>query len=314
MALALVKSINAPRIGRKETGFEGMTNQELIEYFLNKQKSDKTKPVYRGVIEKFDKFVNKPFEDVSKKDMEDFSLLIDHFAPATKLRYYATIRAFFTWLAWAEIIKEDENPSKGSFKKYSQSKDLASKCLAPSEVEAIREVARTDARKYAMIATIATTGMRISELCAMKWSDMFKTYNKDTGNEDWCLRIEGKGGKIRYAFLVEGTLKALLELRKNGGFDPSDDTYVFLRLYKKEWGRMTETGARIIIESLAKKAGVKDDFTPHWFRHTFLSQVLANGASPRDTQFCAGHSSLRTTEIYLEHLGTNVSKFYPVLF
>ena len=118
--------------------------------------------------------------------------------------------------------------------------------MAPSEIEAICEVARSDVRKYAMIATIATTGMRISELCAMKWSDMFLTYNKDTDKEDWCLRIVGKGDKVRYAFLVEGALRALIELRKDGVFDPSDDTHVFLRLYRKEWGRMTVERARSI--------------------------------------------------------------------
>jgi integrase/recombinase XerD len=311
LILASVTSINA---GRKKTRFEGMSNQELIEEFLSSQRAVKTRAVYRGVVERFSEFVGKPFADVVKKDMADFSKTVDHMAPSTKQRYYATVRALYTWLVWAGVVSDDENPSKGSFRKITPKKDLASKCLTPAEVEAIREVARSDYRKYAMIATLATTGMRISELCAMKWSDMFLTYNNETGKDEWCLRINGKGDKVRYAFIVDGTLRALAKLRKGKEFDPSDETYVFLRFYRKEWGRMTEAGTRGIIEDLAAKAGVKTAFTPHWFRHTFLSQVLANGASPRDTQYYAGHSSLRTTEVYLEHLGTNVSKFYPVEF
>jgi integrase/recombinase XerD len=316
MGLAIVKSTisNVPFAGRKLTGYEGMNNQELIEDFLNFQDSAKTKLVYRGVIEKFDKFVQKPFVDVVKRDMAEFSITIEHLANPTRQRYYCTIRSFFTRLVDVGVIEEHKNPSQGIFKKLKYSKDIASRCLTPTEVELFREAARPDRRKYAMVATLATTGMRISELCDMKWSDMFLSHNQETGEEDWCLRIVGKGNKTRYAFLVEGTLKALAQLRKNGMFNPSDNSYVFLRLYKKEWGKLTEAGAWRILKALGKKAGIRDAFTPHFFRHTFLTQVLAHGASPRDTQFSAGHSSLRTTEEYLECLGTNVSKFYPVQF
>lgn len=313
MGLALVKS-TLPFAGRKLTGYEGMSNQELIEDFINYQDAEKTKPVYRGVVEKFDKFVQKPFAEVNKSDMARFSKTFEHLAKSTRQRYFTTIRSFYARLVVVGVVHEHENPAQGIFKKLKYTKDLASRCLTPSEVELFREAARPDPRKYAMVATLATTGMRISELCDMKWSDMFKSYNQETKQDDWCLKIVGKGNKVRYAFLVDGTVRALAQLRRNGMFDPSDDGYVFLRLYRKNWDRMTEAGAWKILKDLAKKAGVRGAFTPHFFRHTFLTQVLGNGASPRDTQFSAGHSSLRTTEEYLECLGTNVSKFYPVEF
>lgn len=296
----------------KLTGFEDLSNEELITAYTTTLKSAGTKRVYKIELNKLNSFVNKPFKDVSKLDIINYNQTITTPSDATRQRIYGTIRAFFKWLVWAGVIWENENPVQGTFKKLTPNVDIASKCMLVSEIEAVKQAAYPNARDYAMIAVMATTGVRISELVNMKWADMFQVYDKEVNGLVWYIKIIGKGNKLREVFIKKGTELALIRLNGGNPIDPTKEGYIFTRIRDKKVDKLTVNGARWIIDGIAEKAKVK--LTPHWFRHTFLSQAANNGAPIREVQNVAGHSSIRTTEGYLWAQGTKVANYFPVEF
>jgi len=246
--------------------------------------------------------------------MMDYNKVMDTKSDATRQRIYATLRAMFKWLEWAGIIDDKENPVKGTFERLTPELNIASKCLEVEEIKALEATGWDDALDYAMVAVLSTTGVRIRELVNMKWTDCFRKYDPKTGTNDWFVNVLGKGNKYRDCFLPVGTVAALVRLRNGQQIDPSLDEPIFTRLYTKKIGKFTPEGARRRLEDLAVRAGITKPFTPHWFRHTFVSQAIDNGANPRDVQYSAGHSSFRSTEKYMWLMGKKVGNFFPVQF
>lgn len=297
----------------KVTGYENLSNKELIDSFLSKYPSKGTQSTYRSALNKFNRFVNKPFDSVTKRDMIDFNGSLKTPSDYTRQREHATVRSFYEFLVWAGVVSGGDNPSQGTFKKMTPTSKLSSKCLTVEEVEAMKKVAYPVARDFAMVAVLATTGTRINEMLGMKQSHCFRKYVKELDGEGWFITIDGKGSKSREVYLPDGTVWALERLLGHS-LDPSQDEYFFQRLYRGTIGKLTDDGARYGLEAMAKKAGITKKFTPHWFRHTFVSQLVDSGANPKDVQIVAGHSSFRSTEKYLWAIGKTVANLYPVQF
>jgi len=250
---------------------------------------------------------------VSKLDLVKYNQSLATKSDATRQRKHATVRSFFTWLVWAGVIWEDENPAKGTFKKITPHSDIKSKCLLAEEVQTLMDLSHPIARDFAMIMVLSTTGVRISEMINMKWSEMYQAINQETKQLGWFIPVITKGNKLRTVFLREDTVYALARL--NGGpINPERPGYVFTRLFDKTVTKLTPEGTRKAIKLIAERAGVKGDFTPHWFRHTFASLSTNNGAPVRDMQAVLGHASIRTTEKYLWSQDVKVANYFPAHF
>ncbi len=290
------------------------TNLQIIDDFLSTKKSEQTKKVYRVELQKFANFVNKSFDEVTNWDIIDFNkvLMANSKSDATRQRIYSTIRSLYTWLVKMHVISAEQNPTNGTIEKLTPHVDLENKFLTVKEVEAFKEKAKPNARNYAMVAVLATTGLRISEALGINWNDI--VYLETPEGSGWFASVTRKGGKKQNIFLPDGTYEALMRLRRNIPINPKDDSPVFTSLFAGQHKRITATGARKTLEQIAKAAGIEKEFTPHWFRHTFVSQCIAAGANPRDVQWQAGHSSFRTTERYLHAMSKGVGKFFPVKF
>lgn len=212
-----------------------------------------------------------------------------------------------------DVVEKENNPAS-AIDKFSPKKSSVNKSLTVREVESIKEVSYSNARNYALVAVLATTGMRISEVIGMNWSDIFRQDVEEGEGYDYFVHILRKGNKKQAIYLPEGTIKALMRLRRNRPLDESDDSPVFTAKWGAVNKRWTVNGARKILEQLATKAGITRPFTPHWFRHTFVTQCQRKGAPIRDIQWQAGHEKLETTEQYMWATGRGVGKFFPVKF
>lgn len=156
------------------------------------------------------------------------------------------------------------------------------------------------ARDRAILEVLFSTGLRVSELAALK-----KTKISLGKNE---FSVKGKGDKIRVVFLSDDALDALdtyLKLRK----DKSPSLFIphkqkksvkkqIEEMDEKESSGLTPRTIQRIIKKYAHRAGITKDITPHTLRHSFATNLLTHGADIRAVQEMLGHSSITTTQIY----------------
>lgn len=149
-------------------------------------------------------------------------------------------------------------------------------------------------RDGAVLGTLFSTGMRVSELCSL---DRDKT---DTTQGE--LSIKGKGGKIRVVFLSD---EAKENINKYLAKRSDVDEALFIRIPKSKTFsknsnlRLTPRSIQRIVKKYATKAGiVGKKVSPHSLRHTMATDLLRNGADIRSVQSMLGHSSITTTQIY----------------
>jgi integrase/recombinase XerD len=163
-------------------------------------------------------------------------------------------------------------------------------------------------RNKAILETLYSCGLRVSELVTLKISDLFF--------DEGFIKITGKGNKQRFVPVAKSTQK-YIELYKNNirthlnigkGFE---DT-LFLNRRGKQ---LTRAMIFTIIKTLAVKINLSKNISPHTLRHSFATHLLENGADLRSIQMMLGHESITTTEIYVhldrKHLTQILHTFHP---
>ncbi|HNV53129.1 MAG TPA: tyrosine-type recombinase/integrase, partial [Tenuifilaceae bacterium] len=164
-------------------------------------------------------------------------------------------------------------------------------------------------RNKAIIETLYSCGLRVSELVNLKLTELFF--------DDGYIRVIGKGNKER---LVPIGHKAIRDINQylqqrndvNSRIDQEYKNIVFLN----RWGRqLTREMVFTIIKKYAKLAGITKNISPHTLRHSFATHLVEGGADLRAVQEMLGHESIQTTEIYThldrEYLRETILKFHP---
>lgn len=156
-----------------------------------------------------------------------------------------------------------------------------------------------DLRDKAILEVLFSTGLRVSELCKLKRTDInFK--NKKNGIIEFSVR--GKGKKVRVVFL---SLEAGNFLKKY--LDKRNDVspWMFVRMDKaagkssvRDEEPMTPRSVQRLVQKYALIAGISKQVTPHTLRHSFATDMLKNDADIRTVQAMLGHSSITTTQVY----------------
>ena len=156
--------------------------------------------------------------------------------------------------------------------------------LSKEEVKSMIETTR-NFKHRAILAVIYSAGLGISELISLRPSDI------DSDRKQ--IRVIGKGNKYRYTLLSENTLEMLRIYWR--AYTP--DRYLFEGQMKGE--PISRLTIRILFKNAAKKTGINKQATVHSLRHSFATHLLENGVNLKIIQSLLGHSSLRTTSIYL---------------
>lgn len=143
-------------------------------------------------------------------------------------------------------------------------------------------------RDKAILETFFSTGLRLSELCAL---------NRKIDLKRGEISVRGKGDKLRVVFLsdrAKGAIKNYLEKREDAG----EALFASLTKQGKAIGRITPRAVERMIEARAKEAGIPKKVHPHQIRHSFATDLLINGADLRSVQELLGHANIATTQIY----------------
>lgn len=175
--------------------------------------------------------------------------------------------------------------------------------LYPEEVEALLQSAKSAVRDQALLETLFSTGMRVSELTSLDRDDI-----RENSTE---LAIRGKGNKVRVVFLSEAARQAIQDyVERRQDVDPA----LFIR-HKAGAGkaddlRLTPRSVQRLIKKHAAAAGITKDITPHTLRHSFATDLLSNGADIREVQQLLGHASITTTQIYTHLTDTRLREVH----
>ncbi|HZW08437.1 MAG TPA: tyrosine recombinase XerC [Phycisphaerales bacterium] len=226
----------------------------------------------------------------------------ENYSAATMARKIATLRSFYKWaerrgLAGANPMTLIRTPR--------QSKRLP-KAITVEQVERLL-AAPGDAdvlgrRDRAMLETLYSTGIRVSELVGLNVIDL------DAAGE--ALRIRGKGKKERLVPLGTHALTAIRRYSESVEDDPrfaacwaADRRSAAPLFINKHGGRLSSRSVRRKLDKYLREAGLDPSISPHTLRHSFATHLLDNGADLRSVQELLGHQSLSTTQVYT-HLTT----------
>jgi len=224
-----------------------------------------------------------------------------NYSPATMARKIATLRSFYKWAQKRGLVPS--NPMT-MIRTPRQSKRLP-RAITVEQVERLlsapddREA--LGSRDRAMLETLYSTGIRVSELVDLDVDDL------DEQGEG--LRVRGKGKKERLVPLGSHALAAIRHYRQvlaaderlSGAWNPDRrDRPLFVN---KHGGRLSSRSVRRKLDKYLKQVGLDPSISPHTLRHSFATHLLDNGADLRSVQELLGHQSLSTTQTYT-HLTT----------
>lgn len=269
---------------------------------LEKASSANTIDAYMRDLDKFLRFVadeGKNFTQVELEDLHHFAaLMVDVGISSTSLsRILSGVRSFYHFLVLGDVLETNPTELLEFPKKPQHLPDV----LSVEEIDAIEEVIdlsqQEGQRNKAIIETLFSCGLRVSELIGLKISGLFL--------DEMFIKVEGKGSKQR---LVPISEKAVHELqlyfmdRNLLAIPPEYQDYVFVSFRRKK--PLTRVMVFLMIKDLVAKAGVKKTVSPHTFRHSFATSLLEGGANLRAIQAMLGHESIATTQIYT-HIDTS---------
>ena len=280
------------------------TLSNYITDYLNycrfrKHLNSKTLKAYQIDLKQYLYFSNDYPQCLSKNTVDSFiTILHTQYKPKSVKRKIASLKAFFHYLEYIEVLPS--NPFSKLDIRFREAKLLpktiplhsihtflstmyAQKELATSEYQL-----RCCIRDIAVIELLFATGIRISELCALKTSDIdLKTKN---------ILIWGKGAKERILSIGNPEVIAALKLyQQTFEKEISLCGYFFVNRLQNN---LSDQSVRFMINHYAALAGIKQHITPHMFRHSFATLLLEQDVDIRYIQHMLGHSSISTTEIY----------------
>lgn len=267
---------------------------------LERGLSANTLEAYQRDLEKllvYLKQTGKHVVDVQLEDLQAFAAGLHDIGigPRSQCRILSGVRSFYNFLAIDGYRDDDptellESPTLG---------EHLPEVLTTAEVDALEEsidLSKWEGhRNRAIIETLFSCGLRVSELTNLKLSNLYL--------DDGFVRVNGKGSKERLIPVSPRVIKELgwwFDDRQQMTIKAGEEDYVFLN---RRGAHLTRTMILIMIKRQAKAAGILKTISPHTLRHSFATALLEGGADLRSIQAMLGHESIGTTEIYT-HIDT----------
>ncbi|MBR1416429.1 MAG: site-specific tyrosine recombinase XerD [Bacilli bacterium] len=275
---------------------------KYIDYLKYERKlSNNTVISYEQDLKDLYLFFNEKIIYVSYKDLVKYINSLTNLNARSIAHRITVINSFYNFLIINEVIKK--NPCE-NIKSPKLPKKLPN-YLTIEEINNLLNIRLENAYDYrnkAMLETLYATGLRISELINLQFS------NIDLNNAT--IRVIGKGSKERIVPInevAEKYLRIYINNYRNEILRLVNSDYLFISNAKKP---ITRQGFFKIIKKECERAGIKKDVSPHVLRHSFATHLLANGADLRVIQELLGHSNISTTEIYTHVIDEKLKKDY----
>jgi integrase/recombinase XerD len=226
----------------------------------------------------------------------------------SQARILSGIKSFYKFLLMEDIIRDDPSHLIESPKLGRKLPDTLSFEEIEQLLNSIDLSTPEGARNRAMLETLYSSGLRVSELVDLKLSNVYF----DIG----FLRVTGKGSKERLVPIGRDAAKYLRiyieQVRCHVPVKKTHENYVFLN---RRGSALSRVMVFMIIKDLAREIGLQKNISPHTFRHSFATHLIEGGADLRAVQEMLGHESITTTEIYThldrDYLRQVIRDFHP---
>lgn len=282
---------------------------------LEKSLSANTVQAYIHDVGFLSRFLSQAYPDLRISELElthllSFITLIngEEYAAASQARIVSSLKSFFNFL----LLEQEITQSPALFLEIPKLQRKLPDVLSIEEVnlmlESIDRSTPDGQRNLAMLETMYSSGLRVSELIQLKISNLYP--------EVGYIKVIGKGNKerlvpigddaVKYITIYRETVRVHIPVAKG------QEDMLFLN---KRGSAMSRVMFFLIVKKLAEKAGIQKNVYPHTLRHSFATHLVENGADLRAVQEMLGHQSITTTEIYT-HLDTSflqqtLKKFHP---
>ncbi len=274
--------------------------KDFSDYLKTKNYSNNSYISYLSDLYYFYMFIHKDLVKVTEEDIRDYLdyLNLQKEKTTSVRRKISTFKTFYKFLYLNNYIDKKDYPLvKIAYPKLE--KKLPKFVYYNDLLEILKESLNDSdgIRDRLIIEMLYATGVRVSELVNIKYSDI------DFNNRR--IRVCGKGNKERivyYGEYAEDALKEYMSTHKK-----NEENYLFTN---SRGGNLTDRGVRYIIDNIMNKLSIKVHVTPHVIRHTFATDMLNNGCDIKIVQELLGHSSLRTTEIYTHVTNERLKQVY----
>lgn len=277
-------------VGQPVRFTSAQSDQQLINLWLH-DKASHSERAYRADVARFLTYVGKRLGEVTLEDVHAFSDTLSApgnggkpvMTPAGR-RALAAVKSLMSFGQRVGYLQFNVGAAV-QVKRDSQGR-LAERILSESEVHRILAI-ETSLRNRVLLRFLYHTGIRVSELCALKWRDML---SNDDGSGT--VIVSGKRGKERNVQVSPSMWADVLLLRG----EAVPDSPVFL---SARGGSLTASQVWRIVRSAATAAGIGGNVSPHWLRHSHASHAIDRGAPIPLVRDTLGHASIATTNIYV---------------
>ena len=253
---------------------------------------------YASDIDKLRRYFTEiiPISSPLKLNYEELSAFIRWisevgFSARTQARMISAIKSFFKFLLLENEINDDPSHLLATPRLQRKLPDTLSVEEIDLLISSIDLSTNHGTRNKAMLETLYSSGLRVSELITLKLSDYYP--------DDNYIKVKGKGYKERLIPIGNSAIKYnkiyFESVRNHMVIKPGEEDFMFLN---KRGAHLSRIMIFMIIKDLAKEAGIAKTISPHTFRHSFATHLIEGGADLRAVQTMLGHESITTTEIY----------------
>lgn len=259
--------------------------------------SDNTLEAYSKDLDKLLRYLEAEgiaYREVTTAQLQTFvATLLDLGITSRSIaRILAGVRTFYKFLYLESEISTDpcellESPARGS-----RLPDVLTLSEIDRIIAAIDLTKAEGQRDRAIIETLYSCGLRVSELCHLQMSDLFL--------DEGFIRVHGKGKKERLVPISQSAIAELrlwFEQRAEVAIRPGHEDVVFVSF--RRGTALSRITVFHIVKTLCQAAGIRSTVSPHTFRHSFATHLLEGGANLRVIQEMLGHEEIGTTEIYM---------------
>lgn len=247
---------------------------------------------------------------VELKHLQDFLAWINEIGMSaySQARIISGIKSFYKYLLLENLLSQNPTELLESPKIGRKLPDTLSLEEINKIIDAIDLSTPEGQRNKAMLETLYSCGLRVSELVGLKLSDLYF--------KDEFIKVVGKGNKERLVPIGSVAIKYILIYKDQVRIHvPVKKEYEDILFLNKRGAKLTRVMVFTIIKQLAAKTGLKKRISPHTFRHSFATHLIEGGADLRAVQEMLGHESITTTEIYThldrDYLREAIIRFHP---
>jgi integrase/recombinase XerD len=271
--------------------------KDFVSYLkIEKGLAENSILAYQHDVDKLKEFASSKSslpDQLSYDDLKQFlSTLYDlGLSARSQARIISGIKQFYGFLLLENLIKEDPSELLEQPKLGRKLPEVLTIEEIDSLLAAIDLSKNEGHRNRAMLETLYSCGLRVSELVGLRFSDLFF--------EEGFIRVIGKGNKERLVPVSPQVQKEIdiyqQHIRNHLNIQKGSENIVFLN---RRGAQLTRVMVFTIIKNLAESIGLKKNISPHTFRHSFATHLIEGGANLRAIQEMLGHESITTTEIY----------------